>query len=96
VETLSSGESLGFTPLSSRRDVGVLLWRNTSLGFEQERLEVVNLPAWEGIETVTTSMKLPEPDESAITLILNKAVQPENTLRPAVPVHFSAYILICS
>ena len=88
VETLSSSESLGFTPLSSRRDIGILLWRNTTSGFEQERLEIVKLPAWERMETVKTSVKFPEPGESDITVILNKAVQPENTLRPAVPEHF--------
>ena len=32
VETLSSGESLGFTPLSSRRDIGILLWREYYVG----------------------------------------------------------------
>ena len=44
------------------------------------------------METVKTSMKFPEPGESDITVVLNKAVQPENTLRPAVPEHFPVVV----
>jgi hypothetical protein len=74
VHTLPSGEVLGFTPITSRNDASILLWRNTSTGFEQEKLEIVKFPAWEGMRTVTTSVKLPEPGQSDVTLVLNKAI----------------------
>jgi hypothetical protein len=92
VQTLSSGEGLGFTPITSRNDASVLLWRNTVTGFEQEKLEIVKFPAWEGMRTVKTSVKLPEPGQSAVTLVLNKAVQPENSFGQAQPEHFPAII----
>jgi len=85
VETLSSGDSLGLTTLSSGRDINMLLWRNTASGFEQERMDVIKLPQWEGVEKLKTSVRLPKPGESNMTIVLDRAIQPENTFRLAAP-----------
>lgn len=92
VETLASGKAMGFTPITSRDNASVLLWRKTGSGFEQEKFEIVKFPAWEGMDTVTSSMKPPEPGQSVVTLVLNKAVQPENGFRKAQTEHFPAVI----
>ena len=83
MERLPSGRIQGISTLSSGRDINMVLWRDNESGFEQQRMEVIGFPEWEGIEVLKPSIGLPKPGESKITVVLGTPVQAENNFGKA-------------
>ena len=76
-EMQAAGVSAGVFNISSTKDASFLLMKQSPDGVQRQQVEVSQLPAYGRSAKVT--MKLPEPDETAVTLILNKGMQPRNS-----------------
>lgn len=92
VSIRNDGSSMGFMASNTKENVSFGIWRSTNTGFEQEAWEISKLPQWDGMKGTTASIKLPEQGQPTVTFILNKAVQPENTLTNPFAEHLPAMV----
>ncbi|PSN59982.1 hypothetical protein BS50DRAFT_681838 [Corynespora cassiicola Philippines] len=86
-ETFSSGESQGINISSSTGDIDMVFWRNTVSDHEKQKIDVIRLPRWGGMENLEPSVGLPKPGESEITVVLDRPAQFENYFRPPAQEH---------